>query len=538
MLIAILKESKREILLIVLCVFLTHGLLIFNDGIYWDDWFVLDLAKKGWPQLYDGFDMWGLAPHAYLHWAMHLISEDFTSHFVTPYKLVVFLITLLTTLLVFTLCKTSKALPRFESLWIALLFVAFNPVKIWAASICTVYHALAIFLFLLAALIVTSNSSSLSLHSNQKHLRWFLRFSSLLTFYLSFHLMSLLVFYFGFLGYWIFLENHMSIGDHNTAKRIFHFLKSRMDYVLLPFLFWGVKILYFSPDADHSYYNQFTLEPLLISKTFLEHIFYIFFQEYNNALISVVNNPVSYLLVVFCLFSFIGKKFQESEAAHKILSTRSLFCYGVVLFALAIFPYVIVGKSPLVESGYYSRHTLLTPLPVAIMSVALSRAVSKYWGLKARVSVLAILLSGFIISTNANYLLWQARWIKNRSVMHNLSKEEVARRYSKYIVVDEFKIGQPYNELSEWQAIFHDLWGKKEGEVIYLEEFSNDFTTSNLRGQEGSQILIRIRKGQYQDVRYAALKYCYFRLMNKKKMENLLDTFTRIEIKRSSPPNA
>ncbi len=517
-----MNKNKTPVTLIIITTFFTHGLLLFNDGFYWDDWHVFSAVRKGWDYLYyNYYKEWGLGPIVYFDWTLYTISD---SLFI--YKLVIFLSLMGSSVLVFELAKKSPLLTSLEALWIALIFVSFTPVKSIPSSVSLIHYVFCVFLFFLASLFaVHSNPKIMSLlPASKRYPRIILRLCALILFSCSFVTYSLLVFYFGFLTYWFHLESAYHKNDFLNFRSVFSFLKPKWDFFLIPFAYWIIKIKYYAPDTEHADYNKFHLSPVSVLQNLLKHFYYAFFQEWDNSLIYVLRNPLVYLCLLM-IFHFFIRRFtsgDDSRGDPPHESSKKVLLFGSLLFLMGSLPYALIGKSPVAEE-FATRHALLSSLPIAILTVVAARFLPKKISQVSWI-VLLIPLTGFCIMSNENYFIWQARSIKTHSVARYLEKHPTFGVFSNYVVVDEFKIGEKYDETTQWMELFNKEWGEKTRTVRFLEGFSTDASNG--------EVVIRIYRARYDNERYEVLKYLYFKLIQDPRLNPFLDNFTRVEINR------
>src|SRR3989338_5512937 len=112
--ISAVRKYKIEILSIVLAILFSHGLLLLNDGYYWEDAKIMRwIRTNSWDDLYGFYHMGG---HEYLVNIYRFIHWFSDSLFL--YKLIIFLCLLSTTFLVFIIAIRSQFLTRLESLWV------------------------------------------------------------------------------------------------------------------------------------------------------------------------------------------------------------------------------------------------------------------------------------------------------------------------------------------------------------------------------------------------------------------------------------
>ena len=150
--------------------------------------------------------------------------------------------------------------------------------------------------------------------------------------------------------------------------------------------------------------------------------------------------------------------------------------WGGFLLGAAIFPYVAVGVAP-GSSGWTVRHAALLGLPVSLMLVG---------GIQLRFPgpggspsgtgriLLGLLLLGFCMLDIHGYVAWQARWVKDRSVVEQLSASPEASRFSVYWIDDQTTVGvREEYRFYEWASLFKRAW-RSEGRVGFDRRLSGD----------------------------------------------------------------
>ena len=183
-----IKKPWAAPLILFFYTFLAHGLLLLNEGIYSDDFlYVTYLIKRDWNALFSLFDQTGRPLLALMHWPFTIFPD-----IVFGYKVVIFVLIYLSSLLVYSICKRSGYLSQNESLLLAVFSITFPANQFFVAIGMSSYYILYT-LFLLAVYL-----DVLSL-GKQGNIRLILFFCSLTFFFFSFTLSSLLVFYYGYL---------------------------------------------------------------------------------------------------------------------------------------------------------------------------------------------------------------------------------------------------------------------------------------------------------------------------------------------------
>ena len=455
---ALRRLNDHHIIILVGASLVVHGLLLLNDGVYYDGWGrYIHLVDKDWTN----FNLWatesgGPPITIYLHWVMGYLPS-----FVFCYKLVSFLSITFSAILVYLICNELRVLSRTERLFIALLSLSYPAFQL-SVDLIMMPYLLRYCLFLLACFM------ALRLDKTNGFRQYFLRVGSLALFVLSFATESFLVFYFGFL---LVLILHARRERNIPPKHVFtRFLPHRMDYVLLPILYWVVDRVFFPSHGFYATYNAISFAPSRIVSVYNASINNAVYAQIKGSLEILLDHRLLALLVVFAVIAllWIRSTFRGGSirSADKKWDSYAVLLFGIVLLVLAIFPYAAVGSEARVH-GYGTRHALLVGLPMAIILVSATRLLfsrnTRYIS-QCSLFLLMILLLAFTLSSVTNYMSWQARWVKDRSVMVNLAELEGAEGISVFWVHDEYQGeynygGQPIYLSYEWTRMFKVVWG-------------------------------------------------------------------------------
>ncbi len=192
-----IKKAWAPPLILFFYTFLAHGLLLLNEGIYSDDYlYVTYLIKRDWNALFSLFDQTGRPLLALMHWPFTIFPD-----IIFGYKVVIFVLIFLSALLVYSICKRSGYLSQNESLLLAVFSMTFPANQFFVAIGMSSYYILYT-LYLLAAYL-----DIVSLGEKRSRRVWLFA-GSVILFFFSFTLSSLLVFYYGYLlvRYFIILK--------------------------------------------------------------------------------------------------------------------------------------------------------------------------------------------------------------------------------------------------------------------------------------------------------------------------------------------
>ena len=356
-------------------------------------------------------------------------------------------------------------------------------------------------------------------------------------FIISFTISSLLPFYLGFLLLYILL-----LLWENSETSIFKLLSLKNILLLvLPIGYWIIKGYLFPRHGAYADYNQFilTTESLWINTKFF----------ITDSILFPLLHPIPlYLIIAILLCKFIAsflikrKKndfrldFPEAKQALRMC------IYGFVLFALGTLPYILVGKSPR-SFGMETRHALLVAYPASIILVSLLSFFSK----NIRGSILSIIIVSFALQNVSNYFNYQARWVKDISIIKNLRQSSVFNESSLiYVVADNFYIeGTDIWYTSDWYGIAKMVLGDEKhaffalpstrNEADFEEKISKqDFRSRYLQGNVdrlGCRSKLFIYRGdrQYDNVALS-LRYYYYRFLRPAQLDQFLAAITYLRI--------
>ena len=542
---AVLTKIEWGYVIIFVSALLTHGLLLFNDGIYWDGWIMHTYIAEGdWNSLYHHALEAGLPLAAYVRWV-----AGYFPNAVFGAKLMAFIFVVLSAILVYKIGKQSRLIGSLDSLWIALFSLSYPAFQVYI-QFNVLHYLAAYFCFLLAIL--------LALWSEQANRvkRLILRISSLVGFFVGFSLSnSLLMFYFAFLLFLFLCVRQLR--EISKQSLLTGFITRRLDFMLLPFLYWVVKRFSFPAHGSYAGYNQFLFSPRAIVVNLIGFFNNAIYGQLNHALAEIAKQPALWLFVILtALWFYSAFRVGSARFLGGRVNSYALLAFGFLLLVLGMLPYVIVGKAPSLH-GWNTRHALLVALPMAVIIVAIARlAFTEPAGSLPRQGwvFLAILVLAFSFSTIKNYISWQARWVKDRSIMANLATLDTAHGISVFWVDDQFPAGgEGYYRFYEWSSMFKTVWGDESRIGLDQRIHSAEFLvngqqwgffnkTMNLSDFDpaGCQAILTIRRAPllYSDAELSAryLFYKFFR--GEDKLTEFLSGVTDIQVQPISSPQA
>jgi hypothetical protein len=479
---------------------LAHGLLLLYDGVYNDGWlYYTYLSEARWDLLGDLFLKQGIPHTIYLYRLLALFPD-----FLLVHKLFAFGSLLAVGWLLYGLAQKLGWFTQGESVLLAAWSVGF-PAYQYAQEISHSWNLLPYPLFLLGwwlALHIDGSGEKLTQRSKGgKETKrrnkifdflggidslttrsFWLRMGALACLTLSFVNPALLVFYFGFLLVWV-----GRIYSQQPTSPL-HILRRYPDFLLLPFLYWGLLRLLFPPHGLFADYNEISLSNLLDPNAWWQFI--------NLGVLAQLGRlfdlmPIPILLAVAGLYLLLNRwrNWEDRSFFQEGIRERdtAVFATGLLLLFLTAFPFVAVGKQPTLY-GFDSRLTLLVGLPVALLLLVGLRLLfgNEQGRLHRAGGLLALLLLlGFALAHMESYFAWQARWVRDQSVKLHLADLSLADDQSIIYFADEdvlYRRDGRIDEVSQavsrrffpdWTIMLRQVYGPTPGrlgmDAVYLE---------------------------------------------------------------------
>lgn len=421
---------------------LSHGLLIFNRGIYWDDWVLLNLPHRAIsPFFYQGgFPLTALFHNFFLYLPNEIIF----------YRCFIFIAYFLPALLLNKILTNIKKIDRNSRFFLIIFYLIFpvNQARVALINSPTAfYHLLFWFGFWLTAKYL-------------KNKQIFFRILALLFFYLSFFINSLIMFYLIVLMYIGYVERKDN--------------RKYLDFLLLPFLFWIMKNVYFKPVGLFKGYNQIVFNQLILSPFLAIKSLYSSFIE---IIIKSFATSFAYLYIlvpVMIVIFYILKKRITYLPELNLKKNIKFIVLGLFLFIIALVPYYAVGLKP-ASQDWSSRHQLLIPLGIAFLVYYSGLLISKFKQ-NILLMIYSLLISIFTITnikTNLDYL---KDWYKQLSIIENIKNNHTIKENRTFLVDDKTLDLNAQNRtyrFYEYSGIFKYGYSEETRFAIRLEDLNN-----------------------------------------------------------------
>lgn len=446
--------ARRDILLLGLFYLLMHGgILLAPQAVFWDDWLLYRTAHEMIAETFR--DASAVAPIAWLHYA--LLAAGMWS-----YKVLTLALWFGSGLLLNRILERTGLLPAGARLALVLLFLVlpFNAARVAAINF---PYTLCVFLFFLAWALMD---------------RW--RIVALLLFAASFVTPSLLVFY-----ALPVLDMAWRGGYLSRWSAPFRFLLQRLDFVLLPLVFYGWRMLTFRPGGTYTGYNSNYAFANVPNAWNAQRLDAMQLPQRMDVLLVAVLLPLAWLLL-----ARLGPQLREDARVRprRVLSWLAL---GVLAFVLGGFPYWILGYVPTFME-WPSRHQLLLPLGTATVLIALA------WLLppRARTAALALVIAASLSLGVTNAYEFRVDAQKQRRLVELLARDPAVARASLIVFDDRTgwlnAIDRNYR-FYEWNGILEEAFGDEKRFGVGVAEAGE-----YLAGRYDTFIKAQYKAGQHQ----------------------------------------
>ncbi len=538
---AVLQKLNWDYVTILMLVSATHGLFLLNDGVYWDGWLIYsNLIQKNFANIYSDFIEGGAPATLYFHWLMGYLPGV-----IFGYRLVAFGSLALSGVLIYKVGCESGLISRMEALWISLLSVSYPAMQV-AFELINVPAVFYYGLFLLGILLALRSERAMGF-SHYKG-----RIGALVSFFVSFTINSLLVFYVGF--FLVLLGQAGRRKERSVKQLLTCFLPRRLDYVALPPLFWGVKEFFFPRHGLYAEYNEFQLWAGGFIGSSSAFVINAIYGQLTEAVGGLLGQPVLALAVLAATYWAYGAfRIHSVRFFESRVEPQRILAFGVFLLGLGIFPYVAVGMAPTLH-GWSSRHALLVGLPMAIITLSIVRKVFSRGEIGLRrpgFMFLVMLVAAYTISMANNYIGWQARWIKDHSIMAKLSGMKEFKQFSIFWIDDQFQVGGENSyRFYEWSSLFKAVWGGESRIGLDTRHYMPRFLVDGHRyfnkrynlsefDPKGCQTVLSIRRGRqvYSNIELAG-RYFFYKFFRPGRMDDFLTGVTEIQFQPVSAPEA
>ena len=441
-----IEEKRRDFFYIISLYLMTHmPILLLSNAIYWDDWVIF----AGSPDLIIKIFREQSATLFRIEGYIHIfILETFGAW---VYRLLTLILMGLAGFYLYKILERNYEVSR-EVRFFAVVFFLILPFNFARIEIVNFRYIFCYFLFFLGWF----------LFDKQKSL-------SLICFFMSFNTQSLLVFY-ALPVYEIYHRRGKKINIPEIAKFI---LEAPLLFAL-PFLYFIIKINYFSASGDYIEYN-------------VNYKFSNIIQTPINQLINFLSLKVGIIDIIWIsLFSMLSLKFIKSHIINfsikeNPIEAKAIIFIGLLSIICASFPYWILGLTPTFNE-WSSRHQLLLPLGFSLLIIGTVISIKKS---NFKIYLITIVIGASIYLNVSTYLDLFVDWRKQKNIIELIKNNELI--YNSELVFFEDKtidlnainrIYRPY----EWSGIMALAFGDRcrKGFTLVLENSISEIVKPDL----------------------------------------------------------
>lgn len=400
------NDINRKLIWLIIIYCCAHFLLLFISGQWWDDWCYM--TQGGIEHLKTGYLESGIPLQAY-----NILSVMWLPNW--GYRIVVFFLFLAIGLLFFLILRSLDFITDEDAFWISAvaMLVPVNDARVvlncYGYSICLTT-------FMLGFFVITKMVNC----TGKK--RIILRIISYVCLLHSYTTESLLVFT-GIIWIYLFYISYLKSKGEKPRNKVLLFFKSNWDYLVLPFLYYIFKQIYFKPYGAYAGYNTITIDllientlgsPLTAINTFIR---ICMTYKYQIDIISII---VLFLFII--LYLIIQKKKNSVEEIKKIQIKKHIlfFVLGVIVYYAGLFAYIVIRGNSLLNEGVDGRDSMLAGFGIAIMFVAASRCIPIKKCLQNLIPIFFIVLGTFYF--NNAYLNYQEDWYHQQQFANSIEQ--------------------------------------------------------------------------------------------------------------------
>ena len=443
----LLKKEKKALVSIFLLYVMTQGLILFVSGRWFDDWCLVNISNQGLIQ-------WSLETGRPSIFPISALVRDFPR----IYKVGIFLAYYMVAVCFYLLIRKIFKMDLNDALMVCFIYLCLpiNDVRIIRSAM---PYTIGLMLWFLAFCILVYKYDNLN---------FFLRLLTLLLFFVSFILNSLLVFYGLVLLYIIIMERR-------SLKKILF----KIDFFIIPFAFFLCKQFFFPAHGVYSSYNEVSISSIFSAVKVTFYAFFIIFKDILLALIETMRRfNVMLGTLVFALIVSIGiKYFTVADSSEKGKNTDRFiaieFLVGFLTILAGIYPYAVVVPHSRVFTavGFNGRFSMLVPFGWAIIIDAILKFSCKREG---RIAIMVGLMIAGTIHFTKWYSVYQSNYYWERGLQVCLSEnsnlENVKTVYFEGTGMINTGTNASWYELN---GVFEEVFGNENRLVVGSSELEN-----------------------------------------------------------------
>ncbi len=278
---------------------------------------------------------------------------------------------------------------------------------------------------------------------------------SLVLLWFGFYANALLVFQYAALAFWMGLT---WLQGESLSSLILH----RLDYGLLPILFWIVKERWTPRHGIYKDYNRVGVSMAHIGGAILAAFRNVWDAPLRDSLAWTFRQPLA--LWIGIVIALGGGFFSNDHWLPSLEMLCLMVLSGIVFIGAALFAYVMVGKT-FPREGLFTRNALLVPWGSSLILLGGIGILGKlFFNATGFVTVcLLFLVWSFLVYYGRLYCLWEAHAAKYEAIIRKLKVKGASQRIRIFAVTDQVSLPVVTSVCSLMACIyiFERAWGAR-----------------------------------------------------------------------------
>lgn len=475
---------------------LTHGVIVLNDGLYWDGWLV-----DAWQQNNDKTSMRrfysevGMPNLYYEHWILGRFPWRKLA-----YRAISLVSILIIAVSVFLTAVHTNVFNPLQAAVISLLLLSYPAYAVTFDGVASLQYTFKIALFYVGcyfAVTTIGNSDAASMAVFAL---------SLILFFLAFNANSILVYVWGFLLFYSWIVQTGSpdgFGSYEITKVVL--------LVMLPFAYWLMKETFAPRHGYYRNYNKIRITPFSVLESSLQAFRYGIDAPMIKPTLELAQRKNAFLILAGVAMGSLLFDYDKDLWAVPKLNALQALAAGYGLAILGALPFILVGQG-FHEGGWASKNCMLFHLPFALVVLGWLQFVPSSFGI-VLVPIILLANAVYIVKT---HLLYIAISVKDKALIRWFAANPQLSSASVIKIRDSHWIEYPFERQVDiyrpaylscmvkriWPesrilAIL-DNWGSSEGRSLTADEVEQALEETTIRYsfapqvQPGPQYLVTI----------------------------------------------
>lgn len=474
----------------------THGVIVLNDGLYWDGWLV-DLwqqngDRNSMRRFYSEVGM----PHLYYeHWILGRLPWRQTA-----YRAISVASLLIIAVFVFLIAVYTNILNPWQSAIISLLLLSYPAYAVTFDGVVSLQYTLKIAIFYVGCFLAVTTIAGF----DAANIAIFAL--SLILFLVAFNANSVLVYFWGFLLFYAWRVHTISpegFGTYEIAKIVL--------LTISPIAYWIMKETLAPRHGYYKNYNRFRFTPYSLLQIGLRAFRYGIDVPMIKPVVEVVQSKNTlFLLASILLGALLHEHIKDLATVPTVVAVQILII-GYALLILGTTPFMLVGQGSW-EGGWGSKNFMLFHLPYALVVFGWLQLVPNSLGI-VLIPLILLANSLYMIRVHLLYIAVSVkdkaliRWLAANSQLSSASVIKIREfHWAEYTFERQMDMCRPAYLSCMVKRIWPDSrilaildsWGSSEGRSLTVSEIEQALEETTIRYsfapqvQPGPQYLVTI----------------------------------------------